>query len=117
VLGAGLARRWRDVIRPTPLLDLLLAELHHGLLLILALQRSIVALVEAVVLDHRRALRRLFKHDAACLLRSLEHGRERNVEVEVRLLDFDASSCRLLDTEMAQIDIDPAREEVEFVPR
>ena len=53
VLGAGHDGRRRHVVAAAPHLDLCLAELGHGLLLVLALQRAVVALVQPPVLDNR----------------------------------------------------------------
>jgi len=61
-------------------------------------------------------LLRLLERHAAGLLRALQERSVSHVEFESGLLDLLTASSRLLNTELAQRHIDPAREQVELVP-
>ena len=117
VLVVGVDGRRRHVVRATPLHELLLAELLEDLLLVLALQRAVVALVETPAALDRDPVavggveREVRGGDGPPL-----HRRVHDVRQDRRLLELLAGADRLGPALLRQVDVDPAGEEVLRVP-
>ncbi|OEI67469.1 hypothetical protein Cus16_2904 [Curtobacterium sp. ER1/6] len=107
----------RDVERPTPLHELLLAVLLERLGLVLALQVAVVALVEAPVALHRQPGQvGLEQRDVGGLDRPGQQRRVQDVRDDARPGDELAGALRLLLAQLAESDVDPAGEQVLLVP-
>src|SRR6476620_683496 len=109
--------RRRHVVRAAPQHELLLAELLEGLLLVLALQRAVVALVEApVALDRdpvpvSRVEREVRGRDGPAQQRGVH-----DVGQDAGLLELLAGAHALGAALVGEVDVDPAGEEVLGVP-
>ena len=109
--------RGRCVVGPAPQHELLLAELGEGLLLVLALQRPVVALVEPPAAPHRQphpvggVQRDLRGPDRAAHHRGVQHVRQ-----QAALGEQLTAPARLGRALLGQADVDPAGEEVLLVP-
>ncbi len=109
--------RRRHVVGAAPQHELLLAELLEGLLLVLALQRAVVALVEApVALDRDpvpvgRVEREVRGRDGPA-----QQRRVHDVGQDAGLLELLAGAHALGAALVGEVDVDPAGEEVLGVP-
>ena len=110
-------RRRRGVVRAAPQHELLLTELGEGLGLVLALQRAVVALVEAPRAAHRDphpvglGERQLGGADRPALQRRVHDVRQQAVLDEQR-----PAAGRLGHALVGEIDVDPPGEQVLLVP-
>src|SRR5690606_756205 len=116
-LRAELDLRRRDVVRAAPEHELLLAELLERLLLVLALERAVVTLVEAPRPLHgdpvavRRVEREVRRRDGAAQERGVHDvGRDAGLGEEL------TAALRLLGPLLRQGDVHPAGEQVLGVP-
>ena len=118
VAGVGrIHRRRRDVVGAAPDLDLLLAVLGRGLGLVQALQRAVVALVEAPALVHRDpVLVQLAQRDVEGADGALERGGIGHVEAQAFLAHQAAAGRGLGPALLGEVDVDPAGEAVLEVP-
>ena len=116
-LAGVVERRRRGVVGAAPEHELLLAELRQGGLLVLALQRAVVPLVEPPRAPHRdpvpvaRVEGEVRRGD-----RATEHGGVQHVGQHAGLGHQRAAALRLGPALVAQRDVDPAGEEVLGVP-
>ena len=110
-------RRRRGVVGPAPEHELLLAELVEGLLLVLALQRAVVPLVEPPAAPHRQPQPvGDVQRDVRGLDRAAHHRGVHDVGQQVLLAQQLAAAARLGLALRGEADVDPAGEEVLLVP-
>ena len=113
----GRERRRRDVVAAPPGEHLCFAELGRGLGLVEALQRAVVALVQApVVADRQPRAVHLVERVPERPDRALEHRRPGAIELVALLAQQPASRAGLLDAGRREVDIGPAGEPVRQVP-
>ena len=116
-LRAGLDRRRRRVVRAAPQHELLVAVLLLGLGLVQALQRAVVALVEAPGMHHRQpGAVHLVEHVPQRARGALEDAGVAEVEVVAFGLEQPPGQHRLLQAQRRQVDVGPAGEAVFEVP-
>jgi hypothetical protein len=123
VLAAGARvavgqRRRRHVVRAAPELDLFHAELVGGLLLVLAGEVPVVALVEPpAALDRQPRATRDVQGDLGGADGPREHRRVQHAQVETVLAGEQLTGAAGLVLSLAgQVHVLPAREQVELVP-
>ena len=110
-------RRRRHVERPAPQHELLLAELGEGLRLVLALQRAVVALVEAPrALDGDPQPVGGVEGDVRRLDGTAENRGVEDVGVQARLGEQLAAALGFGLALLGEPHVDPSGEEVELVP-
>ena len=111
------AARWRNIIGAAPDMHLLLAPLLAGIILVQAGEIAIVTLIERLVADRLEVrLADLVEDDPERVLGALEYRGEGNIELQPRIRQRLTADLRLLDTELRQVRITPAGEEVLQVP-
>ena len=109
--------RWRDVVAAAPNEDLVVAEFRSGLAFVEALERAVVAFVQAPVFFHGNPKLVEFGEDAPeGVERTLEDGDIGDVEREAFLLEEFAGGLGLGAAFVAELDIVPAGEAVFFIP-
>lgn len=107
----------RDVVAPTPDVNLLVTPLLPGIVLVEAAQLSVVALVESLVLVNGDVLLTdLLELDAERSLGTLQSRSEGNVELDARSSNALGTGERFLATELGESRVLPAGEQVELVP-
>src|SRR5438874_11023067 len=113
-----LEARGPDVVAATPELDFVLAVLVGGLLLVQALERAIVPLVQPpAALDRNPRHLHLRERE----LRGLDRAQQQRLMDDTRpqpgLLHLSSGIDRFLDAAVAQRHVRPAREEILEIPR
>jgi hypothetical protein len=110
-------RRWRDVVAAAPDLHLRLAVLCDRLRLVQALQRTVVALVQApAVLDGQPHAVHLVERDPQRADRALQHRGVRVIERDAGGRELAPGLARLFASLVGEIDVVPAGEQVGDVP-
>ncbi|MNH92223.1 hypothetical protein D3C73_447990 [compost metagenome] len=98
-------------------MNLLLAPLGAGIVLVEAGEIAVVAFVERLVLDRFKVrLADLVEHDLQRLLGALQVGGERNVELDAGFGQRLASGLGFLDPERGQVRVLPAGEQIFEIP-
>ena len=98
-------------------MHLLLAPFRARLVLVEPGEIAVVALVERLVLDHRRfGLAHLVQHQVERALRALERRGEGDIEHDALALELAPGLARFRDALLGQVDVTPAGEQVLQVP-
>lgn len=107
----------RDIVASAPDVDLVLAPLLPGVVLVETAELAVVALVESLVLvDGDVFLTNLLELNAEGSLCTLESGSEGNVELDSSGSDTLGTGEGLLATELGESRVLPTSEQVELVP-
>lgn len=107
----------RDIVRPSPDVNLVLAPLLPRVILVETAKLAVVTLVESLVLvDGDVLLAELLELDTEGGLGTLKGGSEGNVELDTGSSDTLGTGKRFFATKLGESGVLPAGEEVELVP-
>ena len=110
-------RRWRDVVAAAPDLHLIRTVLLDGLRLVQSLQRTVVTFVQAPAALHRQPHQvHLVEHDPHGANGAFEDRGKDQVEIVALGLQQPAGFARFVATQIGQVHIHPAGEQIFQIP-